>query len=91
MSMMICHTERRPLVSAAKIAITIDRKLLARLDEMVQERRFPNRSQALQEALREKLNRADRNRLACECTKLDPRAEQKLAEEGLSSESWPEY
>jgi Arc/MetJ-type ribon-helix-helix transcriptional regulator len=89
--MIIGHTEGRSVMNAAKIAITIDRKLLARLDEMVQERRFPNRSQALQEALREKLNRADRNRLARECTKLDPRAEQKLAEEGLSSESWPEY
>ena len=33
------------------------------------------------------------NRLAKECAKLDPEYEQKMAEEGFSSEieKWPEY
>ena len=67
----------------AKIAITLDRNLLARLDELVQARRFQSRSQVLLEALREKLHRLDRRRLVRESAKLDPAFEQYLAEEGL--------
>ena len=80
-------------MSSAKIAITIDQVLLARLDRLVKERRFPNRSQAVQEALRDKLERLERSRLARECAKLDPLFEQQLAEEGLAEdvEQWPEY
>ena len=78
---------------SAKIAVTIDPDLLARLDRLVKERRFPNRSRAVQEALRDKLERLDRSRLARECAKLDPAFEQRLAEEGLSEdlEQWPAY
>jgi metal-responsive CopG/Arc/MetJ family transcriptional regulator len=77
----------------AKIAVTIDQELLSRLDRLVQEQRFPNRSRAVQEALRDKLDRLERSRLARECAKLDPKVEQQLAEEGLAGElaSWPEY
>ena len=78
---------------AAKIAITLDQDLLSRLDRLVKERRFPNRSRALQEALRDKLDRLERGRLARECAKLDPVFEQHMAEEGLSGdlEQWPAY
>ena len=72
-------------MASARIAITIDQDLLARLDGLVTERRFPNRSRAVQEALRDKLERLDRTRLARECAKLDPLFEQQLAEEGLST------
>ena len=41
----------------AKIAITIDEETLGAIDRLVAERRFPNRSQAIQEALDEKLLR----------------------------------
>ena len=77
----------------AKIAITIDQTLLAKLDRLVADRRFPNRSRALQEALRDKLDRLDHSRLARECAKLDPTFEQALAEEGLAEDlkQWPEY
>jgi len=75
----------------AKIAITLDRQLLARLDELVHARRLPSRSRVLQEALRDKLERLDRGRLDRECAKLDPKFEQSLAEEGLDPEAWPEY
>ena len=80
-------------MSSAKIAITIDQDLLSRLDRLVKERRFPNRSRAVQEALRDKLERLERGRLARECAKLDPAAEQQLAEEGLAEdfEQWPAY
>ena len=80
-------------MSAAKVAITIEGELLKRLDRMVQQRRFPNRSRAIQEAVREKLDRLDRGRLARECAKLNRAFEQKMAEEGLAGdlEEWPEF
>jgi len=80
-------------MSTAKIAITIDQDLLVRLDRLVKQKRFPNRSRAVQEALRDKLERLDRSRLARECAKLDPQMEQQLAEEGLAEdmEQWPAY
>jgi len=80
-------------VGAAKVAITIDEELLRRVDLMVEQRRFPNRSRAIQEAVREKLERMDRTRLARECAKLNRALEQKMAEEGLAGdlEEWPEF
>lgn len=77
----------------SKIAVSIDHDLLSRLDRLVKERRFPNRSRAVQEALRDKLERLERSRLARECAKLDPLFEQQLAEEGLGTdlEQWPAY
>ncbi len=77
----------------AKIAITLDDDLVARIDSLVLERRFPNRSRAIQEAVEEKLSRIEHTRLAVECAKLDPAFEQQLADEGLSGDlaEWPEY
>jgi metal-responsive CopG/Arc/MetJ family transcriptional regulator len=79
-------------MKTTKITITIDQALLARLDRLVPQHRFPNRSRALQEALRDKLGRLDRSRLARECAKLDPAFEQHLAEEGLveNLKQWPD-
>jgi Arc/MetJ-type ribon-helix-helix transcriptional regulator len=76
-----------------KIAISIDAKTLKRLDACVRTHVFPSRSRAIQEALEEKLDRMQRSRLARECAKLDPRAERRLADEGLAQDaaSWPEY
>ena len=67
-----------------KIAITIDGELLKRLDHLVEEKQFPNRSQAVQEAIREKLKRMKRSRLASECARLDPLFEKAMADEGLT-------
>ncbi len=77
----------------AKIAVTIEKELLAQLDQFVAENQFPNRSQAVQEAIRDKLKRMQRGRLARECAKLDPRFERALAEEGLTEDfdQWPVY
>jgi len=77
----------------AKVAISLDEKTLNQLDRLVKSRVFPNRSQAIQEAVEEKLSRLDRSRLASECAKVDPVFEKALAEEGLSAElaEWPEY
>jgi len=80
-------------MGAAKVAITIEAGLLKRVDQLVEQRRFPNRSRAIQEAVREKLDRLDRGRLARECAKLNRALEQKVAEEGLAGdlEEWPEF
>tara|TARA_B100000315_G_C14565753_1_gene582873 strand:- start:590 stop:832 length:243 start_codon:yes stop_codon:yes gene_type:complete len=76
-----------------KIAITIDQNILARVDRLVNQHIFSNRSRAFQEAVEDKLKRLDKNRLARECAKLDPKVEKSIAEEGLSEElnEWPEY
>jgi metal-responsive CopG/Arc/MetJ family transcriptional regulator len=80
-------------MSNVKVAITIDREALERVDRLVATRVFPNRSRAIQSAVAEKLARMERSRLASECAKLDPAFEKALAEEGLGKEldAWPEY
>ena len=80
-------------MATSKIAVTIDSDTLTRLDRLVREQRYPNRSRAIQEALDEKLHRLEENRLSRELAKLDPEEERELAEEGLSTdaEQWPEY
>jgi len=49
--------------------------------------------QGIQEGIQEKLARLERTRLAKECAKLDPAAEQALADEWSSNtlREWPEY
>ena len=80
-------------MSVAKITISIDEHLLNRVDRLVQSQVFPNRSQATQAAVQEKVARLDKTRLAQECAKLDPTFEQAMADEGLVGEvaEWPEY
>lgn len=80
-------------MTVAKIAITLDQGILGEVDRLVRRHVFPNRSRVIQEAVREKVTRLSVNRLARECAKLDPKAEQAIAEEGMSGEvaSWPEY
>jgi metal-responsive CopG/Arc/MetJ family transcriptional regulator len=80
-------------MGTTKVAITIDRETLRRLDHLVRKRVFPNRSRAIQKAVEEKLSRLDRNALARECAKLDPEHEKAMAEESLYEEpgEWPEY
>ena len=80
-------------MSTAKIAITIDDKLIQKLDNLVEKQLYPSRSRAIQEAVAEKLTRLDKSRLARECAKLNKKDERELAEIGFASEveSWPEY
>lgn len=80
-------------METAKVAISIDKDTLDRLDRLVRNQVFPSRSRAIQVAIEEKLGRLERTRLAEECAKLDPAVEQAMAEEGLSEElgKWPEY
>ncbi len=76
-----------------KIAITLDEQYIDQLDTFVSKRIFQNRSQAIQEAVKEKLARIKRTRLAKECAKLDPTFEKAMVDEGLTEDlsQWPEY
>jgi len=80
-------------MSTEKIAITINDSVLKRIDSLVREKAFPSRSRIIQEALKEKLERMDRRRLARECAKLEVKYERELAEEGMEEDlrEWPEY
>jgi metal-responsive CopG/Arc/MetJ family transcriptional regulator len=80
-------------MAKAKLAVTLDERTLSDVDSLVRNRVFPNRSRLIEEAVREKISRLNRNRLARECALLDPDFEKALAEEGLGEElnEWPEY
>lgn len=80
-------------MSTTKIAISLDSDLLKIIDEFVKERLYPNRSKAIQEAIREKVERLNKSRLAIECAKLDPDYERAMADEGIAAEmdEWPEF
>ncbi len=80
-------------MAKTKVAVTLDTRTLRRVDRLVRDERFPNRSQAIEAAVTGQLDRLERRRLAEECAKLDPAAEQALADEGLGVDegSWPEY
>ena len=77
----------------AKIAITLDEDFVGELDRLVSEHVFQNRSQAIREAVGEKLTRMKRGRLSIECAKLEPAFERAMAEEGLAEDvnQWPKY
>ena len=55
-----------------KIAITLDERFIDELDRLVEKRVFQSRSQAIQEAVSEKLKRMKQTRLAEESAKLEP-------------------
>ncbi len=76
-----------------KIAITLEEWSVEELDRLVDKKVFPNRSQAIQEAVNEKLSRIKKTRLLKECSKLDVSFERAIAEEGFAEdvEQWPGY
>ena len=80
-------------MAKAKLAITLDDRLLTEVDQLVKRRIYANRSRIIEEAVEEKLERINRNRLSRECAKLDPDIEKSMAEEGMEKElsEWPEY
>jgi metal-responsive CopG/Arc/MetJ family transcriptional regulator len=80
-------------MAKTKVAVTLDTRTLSRVDRLVKDARYPNRSQAIEAAVTGQLDRLEHRRLAEECAKLDPAAEQALADEGLGVDEglWPEY
>ena len=77
-------------MAKSRIAITLEARLLDRLDLLVSKEVFGSRSHAIQVAVEEKLGRMERSRLARECSKLDRVFEKALADEGLGAEG-PEH
>lgn len=77
----------------AKIAVSMDSKVVAELDRLVHAKVFASRSQAIQVAVAEKLARLAKTRLHRACAKVDRLEEQALAEVGLDAEAevWPAY
>ena len=60
-------------MASAKIAVSLHKSTVERLDRLVEQGTYPSRSRAIQEAVDECLSRLTRDRLARECAKLDPR------------------
>ena len=71
-------------MAQTKIVVSIDEQILCQLDVLVAAAVFPNRSRAIQEAVQEKLERLEQERLTRECAKLDPAFETALAEKGFA-------
>ena len=75
------------------ITITMDDALLKTVDRLVEKSVYPDRSLAIQQAVREKFRMADRDLLERELAKMDPEYEQRMADEFLPRDlsEWPEY
>ena len=79
-------------MARAKIAITVDEQALAEVDRLVRSGVFPNRSQAFEIAVKDRIERLQHSRLARECANLNRDEETALANEGYAGEDeWPEY
>ncbi|HXJ83972.1 MAG TPA: ribbon-helix-helix domain-containing protein [Candidatus Methylomirabilis sp.] len=80
-------------MAKTKVAVTLDSQTVRRVDQLVRNARYPNRSQAIEAAVAAQLARLEYRRLADECAKLDKKAERAMAEEGLGPDAagWPEY
>ncbi|MBC8183773.1 CopG family transcriptional regulator [candidate division KSB1 bacterium] len=80
-------------MSTIKVAVTIEQNILEQVDRLVKKKIYPSRSRAIQNAVKEKIDRLNRRRLAEECKKIDAKYEQEFAEEGIEGvlEEWPEY
>lgn len=78
---------------AAKIAITIEETDLRVVDRWVSEGKYPSRSRAIQEALKDKIKNPRRKRLLEALSKLNVKEERAMSEEARFAvhETWDEY
>jgi Arc/MetJ-type ribon-helix-helix transcriptional regulator len=72
-----------------KIAITIDKNLLAEIDYLVEQKVYANRSKAIEANLEANRDSLRRQRFEIECSKLDPQEEREFAEWG-GFDNWTE-
>ncbi|MHB8905128.1 MAG: ribbon-helix-helix domain-containing protein [Melioribacteraceae bacterium] len=81
------------MATTTKIAISIDKRVLNRIDKLVENRIFANRSRAIQTAIEEKISKLDKSRLSIESAKLNKAEEQQLSEESSQTDltEWSEY
>ena len=75
------------------ITITMDDALLETVDKLVEKSVYPDRSLAIQEAVKDKFKRSDKSLLERELAKMDAKFEQRMADEFLPRDlsEWPEY
>jgi len=75
-----------------RIAITLGRRTIHRIDQLVAANLYANRSRVIEQAIKEKFERIDRSQLARVCARLDPAFERSLAEGDFSEDlsGWPE-
>jgi len=80
-------------MATKKITVSLDIDTVEGIDCLVQQRKHKNRSQAIQNALKEYLQKIEKQRLYEEIDKLDQKAEMKVAEEGFDAvnEIWEDY
>jgi metal-responsive CopG/Arc/MetJ family transcriptional regulator len=80
-------------MSVAKVAISIEDKLLKKVDFYVKKGVYKSRSQAIQLAMNDAIAHLEHKRLANECAKLNINEEQQLADLGLNEDlnEWPKY
>ena len=77
-------------MSSAKIAVSLDKKLLHKVDVFVEKKIFKNRSHAIQLSLLKNVERIEHRRLIEECGHLDIIAERKMADDGFVGDvEWP--
>lgn len=72
-------------MAKAKVAFSLDAQVIRRVDGLVREARYPNRSQAIEAAIASQLVRLERQRLIETCALLHPEEERRLAGEGLEA------
>jgi metal-responsive CopG/Arc/MetJ family transcriptional regulator len=83
-------------MALTKVAVMLEQTTLSNLDELVKQKVFPTRNEAIQLAVETVVTRLQhsekRKRFVAECAKLDPQEEQAMAEEGMSEvlHEWPE-
>ena len=80
-------------MTRAKIAITIEQGTLSKIDQLIANSVYKNRSQLIQESVNSILMKIEKTRLAQELSKISIEEEQALAEEGIEGDfsEWPEY
>lgn len=80
-------------MASVKIAISLKKETLDRLDAVVASARFASRSRAVEEAIESLLRELDDREYEQAVALLDPEEERALAEEGmaLDAAAWPSY
>ena len=67
-------------MATKRIVVTIELATLREVDKLVRAGRYPNRSKAVQVALRDQIARVRRIRLAQELSKMDPTEAKAIAD-----------
>ena len=87
--------ERQLGIAKPKVTVTVrlDARTLRRIDRLLRDGSYSNRSEAIEAVVTSQLERLERRRLIDACAQLDPAEERALAEEGLAEDAaaWPAY